>query len=124
MKKTLIILAAILLLLSSAISANAKTPAPKTYSGYLMDKMCAKRKAGDLDKMKNHSLTCLTEDGCADSGFGVVVGKKFIPFDAKGNELTANYLKTTTKEKDFQVVVTGVMKKNKIAVATFAEKQN
>ena len=124
MKKILIIIAASLFLSSLAISTNAKTPVPKTYSGYLMDKMCSKRKAGDLEKMKEHSKTCLVEEECASTGFGVVVGKKFIPFDAKGNELTANYLKTTPKEKDFQVVVTGSMKKNKLAVATFAEKQN
>jgi hypothetical protein len=116
MKHILIILF-LMLFLASSIDAKKKEPILKTYSGYLMDKMCAKRKAGDLEKMKAHSKTCLTEEDCASSGFGIVVGKKFIPFDSTGNALTANYLKTTPKEKDFQVEVTGSMKKNKIAVA-------
>ena len=107
---------------ASSTEAKKKEPAAKTYSGYLMDKMCAKRKAGDMDKMKAHTKTCLTEEECASSGFGIVVGKKFIPFDSTGNALTANYLKTSPKEKDFQVEVTGSMKKNKLAVVKFSEK--
>jgi hypothetical protein len=101
--------------------AKKKDPVSKTYSGYLMDKMCAKRKAGDMEKMKNHSKTCLTEEECASSGYGVVVGKKFIPFDAKGNDMTVTYLKTLQKEKDIQVDVKGSMKKNKLAVTGIAD---
>ncbi len=95
----------------------AKTPAPKTWTGYLMDKMCSKRMVGNHEKITGHTKTCLTEDGCAGSGYGLMTDKKFIPFDAKGNELAANYIKTFSKDKDFQIKVTGVMKKNKIAVS-------
>jgi hypothetical protein len=101
----------------------AKTPAPKVWSGYLMDKMCSKRMVGNHDKMVKHSKTCLTEEECATSGFGLMTDKKFIPFDAKGNEIAANYLKTASKESDFQIEVTGAMKKNKIAVAELREKK-
>jgi len=95
----------------------AKTPATKSWSGYLMDKMCSKRMVGNHDKITGHTKTCLTEDGCANSGYGLMTDKKFIPFDAKGNELAANYIKNSSKEKDFQIEVKGVMKKNKIAVS-------
>jgi len=113
MKYFLILLFAFLTV--SPVSAKKET-AQKTWSGYLMDKMCSKRKAGDMDKMIAHTKTCLTEESCATTGYGVVVGKKFIPFDTKGNEITANYLKTTSKDKDFKIEVTGTMKKNKITV--------
>jgi hypothetical protein len=108
----------ILLLAFLAVSPvlAKKEPAEKTWSGYLMDKMCAKRKAGDIEKMTAHTKTCLIEESCSSSGYGVVVGKKFIPFDAKGNEIAASYLKSTSKEKDFKVEVTGRVKNNKIAV--------
>jgi hypothetical protein len=101
---------------SYTVSAKKKDPASKTWTGYLIDKMCAKRKAADMQKLVSHTKTCMTEESCASSGYGVVVNSKFIPFDAKGNEIAANYLKTTAKENDFQVEVTGAMKKNKIAV--------
>ena len=76
---------------------------------------------GNHDKMVKHSKTCLTEEECSSSGYGLMTEKKFIPFDAKGNEIAANYIKTTTKEKDFQIEVTGAMKKNKIVVADIKE---
>lgn len=79
--------------------------------------------AGNHEKMVKHSKTCLTEDNCASSGYGLMLEKKFIPFDSKGNEIAANYLKATQKESDFQVEVTGAMKKNKIAVAELKEKK-
>jgi hypothetical protein len=104
-----------LYLVSPSLTAKTKEPVQKTWSGYLIDKMCAKRRVGDTEKLKAHTKTCLTEESCATSGYGLVVGKKFIPFDAKGNAVAANYLKTTPKENDFHVEVTGTMKNNKIS---------
>jgi hypothetical protein len=109
--------------LFATTSFAKREPAPKTWTGYLMDKMCAKRKAADPEKKKSHTKICLIEDNCASSGYGVVVGKKFIPFDSKGNEIVANYLKTTPKESDFQIQVSGAMKGKKIAVADLQEKK-
>lgn len=87
-----------------------------------MDKMCSKRMVKNHEKTVKHTKTCLTEEGCAASGFGLMTDKKFIPFDAKGNELAANYLKTTQRSSDFQIEVTGAMKKNRIAVTDLKEK--
>jgi hypothetical protein len=106
-----------LLLAIFVTSGFAKTGSvPKTWSGYLMDKMCSKRMLGNHDKIVKHSKTCLTEEECSSSGYGLMTDKKFIPFDAKGNEIAANYIKASSKESDFQVEVTGSLKKNKLAV--------
>ena len=119
MKHLLIV---ILVLTSFAtVSYAKKAPAPKTWTGYLMDKMCSKRMVGNHTKIVAHSKTCLTEDNCSSSGYGLMTDKKFIPFDTKGNELAANYIKTTSKEKDFQVEVTGSMKRNKLAISGLKE---
>ena len=99
----------------------AKTPT-KIWSGYLMDKMCSKRMVGNHEKMAGHTKTCLTEDGCAGSGYGLMTDKKFIPFDSKGNEIAATLIKNSPKEKDFQIEVKGVLKNNKIAVTDLKEK--
>jgi len=120
MKRILIVIFT-LAIFTTYSSAKKKDPVPKTWSGYLMDKMCSKRMIGNYDKMVKHSKTCLTEEECSSSGFGLMTEKKFIPFDAKGNEIAANYLKTATKDKDFQVEVTGLMKKNKLAVSDIKE---
>ena len=111
-----------LFLLLTTSSFAKKEPAPKVWSGYLMDKMCSKRMVGNHEKMSKHTKTCLTEESCATSGYGVMMEKKFIPFDAKGNELAAAYLKNSSKENGFQVEVTGSMKKTKIAVVDLTEK--
>ena len=97
--------------------ASAKTEkGQKTWSGFIIDKMCAKRKAASVEKMKAHTKTCLLEESCSSTGYGVVVGKKWIPFDKKGNEIAENYIKNSSKTNDFEVEVTGKMKGNKIAV--------
>ncbi|MFI5263394.1 MAG: hypothetical protein ACHQM6_02645 [Candidatus Kapaibacterium sp.] len=116
------ILAAFLTLAIFTTSGFAiKTPAPKKMNGYLIDKMCSKRMVGDHAKMVKHSKTCLTEESCAESGYGLMTEKKFIPFDAKGNELAAQYIKSSTKDKDFMVEVTGSMKKNKLAITDISD---
>ncbi|MEI8134432.1 MAG: hypothetical protein WCH46_05040 [bacterium] len=107
---------AALLLLTTTGEAKKKEPEAKSFKGYLMDKMCAKRRAGDVEKMKNHTKTCLTEEACAKSGYGVLVKGKFIPFDQKGNELAAAYIKNHTGENDFEIDALGNMKKGKLAL--------
>jgi hypothetical protein len=77
---------------------------------------------GNHEKMAKHSKTCLTEETCARSGYGIMTEKKFIPFDEQGNILAAKYLTTTKKESDFQIEVTGKISKNKIIVKELKEK--
>src|SRR5438128_12215912 len=121
--KHVLIISLILATLAGICNAKKKEPAPKVWSGYLIDKMCSKRMTGNPEKIKKHTKTCLTEEMCVVSGYGIITNKKFIPFDTKGNDIAANYLKTTPKEKDFEVEVTGVMKRNKIAVSEIKAKK-
>lgn len=121
MKKIFLVLFS--LAIFAGIGFSKKEPAPKVWSGYLMDKMCSKRMVGNKDKMSKHTKTCLTEEVCAASGYGIMSDKKFIPFDPKSNEMAANYLAATSRENDFQVEVTGAMRKNKIVVADIKEKK-
>jgi len=119
MKRILAAFFALTLLTASGFAI--KTPAPKKMNGYLMDKMCSKRMVGHPEKMMKHTKTCLTEESCAESGYGLMTEKKFIPFDAKGNELAAQYIKSSIKEKDFMIEVTGFMKKNKLVITDISD---
>jgi hypothetical protein len=65
-----------------------------------------------------HTKECLTEERCASSGYGLYSDGKWTAFDAKGNEMTAEYLKNSTKSDNFHVVVKGTMKGSTIAVAS------
>ncbi len=112
-----ILLAIVTLAVFTTSGFAVKASSSKKMTGYLMDKMCSKRMVGNHDKIVKHSKTCLTEDGCSESGYGLMTDKKFIPFDAKGNELAANYIKASSKESDFKIEVTGSMKKNKLAIS-------
>ncbi|MEP7235467.1 MAG: hypothetical protein ABI778_09250 [Ignavibacteriota bacterium] len=110
-----------LLLVGTPTSSKKKGPTPNVMIGYLMDKMCSKRMVGNTDKMMKHTKTCLLEETCASTGFGLMTEKKFIPFDAKGNELALEYLDNSKKERDFLVEVKGSMKKNKLAITELSD---
>jgi len=119
MKRIFIAILAVVIF-STAASAK-KEPAAKKLDGYLVDKMCSKRMIGHMDKAMKHTKTCLIEESCASTGYGLLTEKKYILFDAKGNELVANYLKTTSKESNFMVEVTGSMKKNRLAISSITD---
>ncbi len=83
----------------------------ETLSGTLVDVMC---KGKDL---AGHTTKCAI--ACAKSGYGVVLGDgKFVKFDEAGNAKTASLLKTTSKEKDLKVKVTGAVDGDSVAVQT------
>jgi hypothetical protein len=117
MKKIFVFIAS---LLFSVTIVYAKNPAPKTWSGYLIDKMCAKRMT--QEKAAKHTKTCLTEDNCASSGYGLYMDGKFYPFDANGSAKAAKFIAASSKDHDFQIEVTGQMKKNKIIVTELKNK--
>ena len=72
----------------------------ETWNGTLVDVMC---KGKDL---AGHTTKCAT--ACAKSGYGVVLSDgKFVKFDETGNAKTLAALKSTSKEKDLKVTVTG-----------------
>ena len=99
-------------------SIIAKTPksASQTMSGTLADKMCAKRLKSDATKLASHTKMCMTEEMCANSGYGIVANGTFYKFDKKGDQLAADLLKKTSKDNDIQVEVTGAVNGETIKV--------
>ena len=71
-----------------------------TWNGTLTDVMCK-----DKD-VANHTKSCAL--GCAKSGFGVVTADgKFLKLDEAGNSKALAALKSSSKEKDLKVTVSG-----------------
>ena len=83
----------------------------------VVDKMCfAKMK----DTPEKHTKMCLQK--CESSGYGVITGegkdKKFVKFDSKGNDLTAEALKATKKTEGLKATVVGEMADGTIKVTS------
>jgi len=81
----------------------------------VIDHMCfAKMK----DTPEKHTKACLQK--CESSGYGVIMtdgkDKKFVAFDAKGNDLTVEALKAAKKTIDLKATVVGEMSGDTIKV--------
>lgn len=101
----------------SATSASAKIQ----LKGSLIDEHCFALKEPDKD-----TKMCLNMKKCEASGYGVAVkqsnGKyKFYKFDAAGNVLAKKILKSTKKDKNITIAVTGTVKNNNIKVSNIKE---
>jgi hypothetical protein len=60
-------------------------------------------------------------DGCVKSGYTLVLADKSVmDLDSRGNELALDLSKSSRKEKDFKVMVTGTVSGSKIAVRSMA----
>jgi hypothetical protein len=74
--------------------------------------------AGCANKMKDntdpHTKECALK--CSDTGFGIVVGGKFLKFDDAGNKQTLAELKKTKKKDHLRVDVSGDLSGDTIAV--------
>ena len=81
----------------------------------LMDSHCAEKKdvAASPD---GHSRSCMM--ACAKNGYGVMVGGKFVKFDAKGNELAKEALKNSSKKDHLRATVNGEMKGHTLNVTS------
>lgn len=115
-------------LLTIALLASSAFAADTTYKGFVVDALCAKAGHGmdgsDIaNAPQDHTVHCAI--ACEKGGYGVMVkegmGNKFIPFDAKGNELALNLLKSTKQKNAPQVTVSGSMKMNVLAVTSIKE---
>lgn len=91
-----------------------------TYSGYLMDKMCAEAHKDDMGEMaKTHTTECALK--CQKSGFGMVSDGKWYSFDAKGQTKAAAILKKTKTDKGVMVEVVGTAAGDTITVSSIKE---
>ena len=95
--------------LAIVIFAGLLSAEKVTLSGYLIDRECA---PGIIEQGKeasaNHDRSCALMDLCAQSGFGVLTSDgKFVTFDDSGNEKAIAAIENASKDKDYQVTVTG-----------------
>lgn len=117
-----------LIAIGCAISGFA---ADTAYEGYLVDKFCGTAGTSKMDGSneitapQEHTVAC--QIACAKGGYGVMVkdgvAYKFMPFDAKGNELATQILKSTKKVKGPTVQIMGTLKNGVIEVSGMKETQ-
>ncbi len=115
-------------LLIATTLATGAFAADRTYTGYVVDVLCAKAGHGMdgsdiLNAPQDHTVHCAI--ACEKGGYGLMVkegtGNTFIPFDAKGNELALNLLRTTKQKNAPQVSVSGSLKMDILAVTSIKE---
>ena|SRR5580704_7383582 len=127
MKKTLVALCvglAVVVAASAVVRAEQKVK----LTGYLVDVMCAsghmKNHPQDADAFAaSHTKSCGLEEGCAASGYGIVSGGKWYPFDAKGNEMAKALFEKSKKENHIGATVEGVQNGDQIAVEKLTESE-
>ena len=105
-----------------AFAASAATQSDtQQIRGHLVDAVCANGHSTEAGYAENHERTCNLHDACVKSGYTVMTAdKKVMKLDAKGNELALALSKSSDKEKDFKVTVTGKVSGSMIAVSAIA----
>lgn len=91
-------------------AAAAAKGAKMTMKGFLMDKMCSANALKNQDPQAaamKHTKGCAMKEPCAKSGYGLVSDGKYYAFDGKGNELAAEFLKSTQKTNGLSLEVMG-----------------
>ena len=89
--------------------------------GVLIDNNCGDKQK-DEESAAGHPKACAAKDGCAASGYQIVVGEKHYKFDEKGNELAKEYLKV--EENTTKVTVKGEVKDDgTIAVTEISQQE-
>ena len=120
-------------MISTSKDIQASNGASSTFTGYLVDQICAKKGVGfdgsDLiHHPETHTLRCLKMPVCIASGYGIYVKDQndtyvFYKFDQKGSDLAlANIVNKTKKTDNIIVEVKGKFKDNTIMVESILEK--
>jgi len=95
-----------------------------TIQGHLVDAVCGRGFARKGKSGAGHNKACLRVPACSDGGYGVLTeDKRFITFDANGNERARKLIEETSKENDIQVVVTGAIDGDEMSVSKIELKQ-
>lgn len=97
------------------------------WKGYLVDKMCAIGyvKDGDVAKANTkgmkHTKSCALEEGCMESGYGLIIDGKYFKFDQGGDKMAVNFLNKSKKKDNFYVEVSGTKDGDIVNVKSIAE---
>jgi hypothetical protein len=122
MKSLLHLFIAILLIFSISAYAQIKKET-HTMKGYLIDKMCGSgmaKKAPDqaMASAAKHTKDCAMEEGCAASGYGLMMDGTWAAFDEAGSKKAAEYLKKTKAKDHLYIAVSGTMEGEMIKVSS------
>jgi hypothetical protein len=115
--------AAVLLAAGAALASAAQV------QGILIDEMCSSkaevrivsgpRLEGGMIVAEAHTRQCALMPACVKSGYGVFTyDNKFLKFDPAGNRKALAALRSTKKEDDLKVEVTGEIQGDSIKVAS------
>lgn len=124
MKVMSFLLIVFLITISSTSEAQPKKKqSPEVLKGYLVDKMCGsmmskKSPEKAMAAAAKHTKACATEEGCAASGYGIMMNGKWTAFDEAGNKKAAEYLKQTKATDHIFIAVTGKTADGKLAVVS------
>jgi hypothetical protein len=122
--KKLFVSASVLGLALSSLVFAADDKKSTTVSGVLIDNACATaqlKKDNPEEAAAKHPLSCAKKEGCAKSGYAVIVGKKAWKFDEKGNELAKDYLGTEDASTKVKIEGTPDEEKGTIAVTKISK---
>jgi len=134
--KTKILVVAVVVTVFALMSAGlllARDTKEMTYSGWLVDQLCADAPnsiaADGVDLKVNpelHSLQCALMPPCVASGYGIYIENgsgtyDYIRFNRNGSELAEEYLRSISKENRIAVEVTGRRIGDTIRVKTLSE---
>ena len=113
-------------LMAQGSKKETKSTADKSFTGYVVDKMCGTGMAKKdmktaMERARKHTKECALEDDCAASGYGLMMDGKFVKFDEKGDKLAAEFFNKSKKKNDFLADVNGTMKGDMINVASIAD---
>lgn len=105
-----------------------------TWKGFLVDKMCAtgmakKEKADAMARATKHTVKCALEEGCKESGYGLLIDGKYHKFDEAGDKMAVDYLTKATFKDNIFVEVSGshegeLVKVTSIAAAKMEKKMD
>jgi len=106
---------------------TAAPPSPTHVEGVLIDKTCSYKAEtrivpgghleGGMLEAYVHTRQCLLMPDCQKSGYGVFTyDQKYLTFDAAGNQKALALIRSSKKEDDFKVEVTGEIQGDSIKV--------
>lgn len=123
-KKFCSFFAALVVVLSLAVTALADDKKPVTLTGNLVDKACSAGVAKKDDPQAaaaGHTKGCSLSERCANSGFGVYADGKYTEFDEKGSAMAKAALEKSAKDKGAKFKVTGTVQDGKMMVTSISE---
>lgn len=115
--------AALLLILAMLAATAAVWGASETKTGFLIPSQC-KPKEGVVPQPKGstdawpapHTTECALRPACIESGYGLWVRDRFLPFDEEGQKKALHYFRTTKRTSYNKVEVKGDFGGEKVKV--------